>query len=377
MIPRFYYTFPFSFYIKAFFYKRRTSTIINGDKLLGKSFYSTNKARTGLRILLSSVSGKKLRVGVQIFTCHTVFQAIKNAGHEIVFLDITKEFKLNLDSLKNKKEEIDVLIVTHTFGRPDRFEEIKNIMGEGKIIIEDCAHAYLSKYKGNFCGTLGDASIFSFGLGKFPPIGIGGGVILNQPEKFPSFINTYNSLKKETFIKGLMDWFKILVYSFIMKRPLYGFFTRRLGKFLDRKIDFINKYSFKESQGNFIGLRLLYYSNLYNIHLLENNKRNLELFFANYYPKGFEILDGANAYIFSLLVEDRDNFYNYLLNNRIEAGKHFERSIVWAKEFGYENTCPCAEVITNKILTIPLHKSVRKNEVIKICKLLTKFSEKK
>jgi len=373
MIPRFYYTFPFLFYIKAFLFKNKST----GHLLDGKNFYYTNRARTGLRILLSSISNKKLRVGVQVFTCHTVFQAIKNAGHEIVFLDITNGLKLDLDFLRDKKDDIDVLIVTHTFGYADKFEEIKSILGEEKIIIEDCAHAYLSMYKGNLCGTLGDASILSFGLGKFPPIGVGGGVILNTPEKFPLFIDMFNSLKKENFIKGLMDWSKLLVYSLIMKRPIYGLFTRRLGKILDKKVDFVNKYSFKESRGSFMGLRLLFYSNLYSANLLEINKKNLKLFYANYRLSSFEDSDGENAYIFSLLVEDRDKIYNHLLSKGVEVGKHFERSLVWARNFGYENSCPCAEAITRKILTIPLHKSVHKTEVIMIANLLTEISKRK
>jgi len=373
MIPRFYYTFPFRFYIGALLFKSKSSRHLLGDK----NFYYTNRARTGLRVLLSSISNKRLRVGVQVFTCHTIFQAIKKAGHEIVFLDITNEFKLDLDYLRNKKDEIDVLIITHTFGYSDRFEEIKNLIGEEKIIIEDCAHAYLSKYKGSLCGTLGDASILSFGLGKFPPIGVGGGVIINTPEKFPSFIDVYNSLKKECFFRGLVDWVKLLVYSVIMKRPLYGIFTRRLGKLLDKKIDFADKYSFKESRGNSLGLKLLNYSNLYSTNLLENNKRNLNLFYENYYSNDFEVSDDENAYVFSLLLEERDKIYNYLISNGVEAGKHFERSLIWARDFGYENSCPCAETITNKILTIPLHKSVHKKEVIKVANLLTEISKRK
>ena len=371
MIPRFYYTFPINFYVKTLFYRKKTITHFLGSN----NFYYINTARTGLRLLLSSITNNKLRVGVQVFTCNTVFHAIKNAGHEIVFLDITEDFKLNLEFLREKKDKIDVLIVTHTFGNAERFDEIRNIIGKNKIIIEDCAHAYLSKYNGVYCGTLGDASIFSFGLGKFPPIGTGGGVIINSPEKFPLFNDKYNLLKNESFIKEVIIWIKLLFYSIVMKRPLYGIFTRKLGKLLDNKFDFIDKFSFKESKGSRIGLKLLSNSNFQISKLLEINKNNLKEFISNYH-KEINIKD-YNAYIFPLLLEERDKVYNIFLSNGVEVVKHFENSLVWAINFGYEKNCPCAESIAKKILTIPLHKAVKKNEIVKISNLLTKISEQK
>ena len=49
------------------------------------------------------------------------------------------------------------------YGYPANIGKIKQICKNNNILlIEDCAQAYLSKYKNKFVGTFGDASAFSF-----------------------------------------------------------------------------------------------------------------------------------------------------------------------------------------------------------------------
>lgn len=374
MIPRFYYTLPSWFYLRNIFASSKIFYNFIPSKENNQSvFYYTNTARAGLRSLLSSISNQKLRIGVQVFTCHTVFQAIKKAGHDIVFLDMNNEYKLDLKYLNERKDKIDVLILTHTFGYPEQFDEIRKIIGN-KIIIEDCAHAFLSNYKGRLCGTLGDASIYSFGLGKFPPIGAGGGVLLNNPKHFPKFSNLYKNLPKETSVNSLFTWSKIMAYSILLHQPFYGLIALKLGKRLDKKYDFIGKSSFRESQGFSFSRKILYYYYPFFSKVIKKNQNNYELITGKYKIKCIPIPKETvpNFYIVPIIYRNRDKLYDCLLKNNIEAGKHFERSIEWAKEFGYQNDCPMAEHLSKTVLTIPLHNSVKKNDIDKMGNLLEK-----
>lgn len=374
MIPRFNYTIPLWFYIKSIFWskdKHALEQLFCDQSIL----YYTNFARTGLRLLLSSISKKKLRVGVQVYTCHTVFQAIKKAGHEIVFLDIDREFRLDLKSLDARKNEIDILIVTHTFGNPERFDRIKEIIGQ-KIVIEDCSHAFMSRYRDRLCGTLGDASIFSFGLGKFPPIGFGGCVLVNNIEKFPSFLKCYNELPEEKFGTGLFNWMKSCVLAIVMHRPLYGI-TYRLGKRLDTKFDFVKKFSFHESKGGTVGAKLL---NTYVPFIQDDIVRAKNKFETvskcvdlTYIQNRYD--EGQNYYITPLLIDNRDEIYDCFLKNKIEVGKHFQKSLIWANEFGYKEDCPNAHYIVDHILTLPLHSSVGNKDIKKICNILSMLTK--
>lgn len=380
LIPRFYYSlsifknlFPF-----ISFSKKIENDFINRNYYQGKITF-TNYGRTSLRLLLSSIGKEKLKVGVQVYTCHTIFQAIKKAGHDIVFLDINNEFGLDLEDLKLKAPKIDVLIVTHTFGIPDSIKEIRNVL-ENKIIIEDCCHSFLSKYENQFVGTHFDASFFSFGLGKLPPVGQGGFCILNNPTKFPLYHELYRELKFEPLRKEIFHYIRKCAYSLALKKPLYGFLTHKLGKKLDSKFDFINKYNFKESKGFRIDQISFLKNQAFFEKLLLINKKHLEIFSqknsSEFKPRFYSLNKNLNNYIIPFLTNEREELLNFLLINDVESGRHFHNSIKLATNFGYNmKACPNTENIINKIITIPLHYGVKQREILKIANLLNQFEK--
>ena len=190
LIPRFSFTLHLWMYFRFLFSNSLNKVTLFKNR--GK-IYFTNYARASLYLLLKSISSKQLIVGVQAFTCHSVFKAIKKYGHKSIFIDLDNNFKLDIKDLKKKINKIDVLIITHTFGYPENINEIKKI-SKDIIIIEDCSHSFLSKINNKYTGTFGDASIFSLGLAKFPSIGFGGFALINNIKKFPNFISIYSNL---------------------------------------------------------------------------------------------------------------------------------------------------------------------------------------
>ena len=78
-----------------------------------------------------------------------------------------------------------------------------------------------------------------------------------------------------------------------------------------------------------------------------------------------------NYYIFPLLLNNRYKIYKELLNVGFEAGFHFSNSIDWALDYGYSyGDCPNTEKIIKKIITIPMHEKILKNDIVKISKIL-------
>ncbi len=333
-----------------------------------------NSARTGLRLLLSSISKDTMKVGVQAYTCHTVFQAIFKAGHIPVFIDINKNFQLDLDDLNGKK--IDVLIVTHTFGFPTGIEKIRKLP-DGIIIIEDAAHAFLSKSNDAFIGQLADASIFSTGLGKFPSVGAGGFCLINRPESFPYFEDEYGQLKKDSLLSAYFSFFKTVLFSILMKPPFYGLITYPLGKRLDSKLDFVDKYTFKER------LPMKWTHRVFDTNFdkfkgeLNKQKGNANYLNSLITDEGAltNTLEGEpNYYIYPVLKKNRDQLFDELLKNNIEPGKHFSKSLTWAKEFGYkEGDCPETEVIINQVLTLPIHSGVSEHTLRKMASVVNRY----
>lgn len=71
--------------------------------------------------------------------------------------------------------------VTHLWGFPAEVDELRRIVDEhGIYLLEDCAHALLTKYKGKYVGTWGHAGTFSFQMSKQLPTGEGGMAITND-----------------------------------------------------------------------------------------------------------------------------------------------------------------------------------------------------
>jgi dTDP-4-amino-4,6-dideoxygalactose transaminase len=80
------------------------------------------------------------------------------------------------------------LVVPHLFGVPTDFRPVlDSARRRGILVVEDCAHTFGGKIGNRIAGTIGDASIFSFGHDK--PISLcGGGLLLiNRNDIQPLF----------------------------------------------------------------------------------------------------------------------------------------------------------------------------------------------
>lgn len=73
------------------------------------------------------------------------------------------------------------IIVVHMFGHPADMDGIMDVARKYNLyVIEDCCQAFLTKYKGTLCGTIGDIGCFSFQQSKHMTTGDGGMMITNN-----------------------------------------------------------------------------------------------------------------------------------------------------------------------------------------------------
>src|SRR5271157_174669 len=87
----------------------------------------------------------------------------------------------NVRKLVNNKTG--AIIVVHHAGMPAEIDEMLEIaVDKGLPIVEDCAQAWYTSYKGRIVGTFGDISAFSLNHFKLITCGSGGAVITNNEE---------------------------------------------------------------------------------------------------------------------------------------------------------------------------------------------------
>jgi perosamine synthetase len=354
LVPRFHYTFRLQdLFLSIYRHSKRNHDF--QDLFRSQEIYFLNSARAGLSLMLRSISkGKMLKIGIQPYNCDTAFQAIIKAGCLPVFIDINQNFTIDIHDLQAKKNAIDILILTHTFGIPSEIDRIRSIMS-GKFIIEDCAHAFLSTYKNNPCGTLCDGSVFSMGYGKFPSVGHGGFVLINNPIFKEDFCRLYNTLPKPSFLAEVKEVFRNFLYSIAFKPIIYGLVTYPVFKKLDQQYDFVKKNLFIEAKGFAVNLNVFNYNFKRYIKINAIRKQqSFQLLSRINQPLNLTKIEGNNFYLTPILNNDRDNIYSILFNAGYECGKHFSKSIEIAKKYGYTiGSCPNAETIAQKIIVMP------------------------
>lgn len=130
-----------------------------------------------------------LKPGDEVITtpltfCATV-NAILHAGGTPVLADINPT-TLNIDPEKVREKitpRTRAILPVHFAGRPCDMDALLAIAEEhGLAVIEDCAHAIETLYKGRHAGTMGHFGCFSFYVTKNIITGEGGMVIAKKPE---------------------------------------------------------------------------------------------------------------------------------------------------------------------------------------------------
>jgi perosamine synthetase len=307
-------------------------------------------ARYGVFRALSSLP-PRTRVGVQPFTCPTVFEAIVAAGASIVFVDIDEGLKLSETSLRVKKDEIDVLVLTHMFGNVADVSAYRDIIGAQKLIIEDCAHAFLSPN----AGLKGDLSVFSFGMAKFPASFYGGAVVVNNPVFKPCFLNFETlSISQEFRI-----WLKSLPMRLLHQPVLYATIgvslkkNRKLTYSLLTRFDASNRISkLSYSFLNFFFKR----KDAYLIRQQSNHTLLCEAIQQSSYFTLCQQSSSFNGFMVAALTDNPDKVLGYFETHGIELGKHFVATYAALPVFGYKDgECPVYENINVKLITFPCH----------------------
>lgn len=104
-----------------------------------------------------------------------------------VFADIDPfTYNISPKSIEEKiTDKTKAIIVVHLAGNAADMDEIMAIAKKHNIkVVEDCAQAYLTYYKGRLVGTIGDIGCFSLNDFKHISAGDGGMVVMNDEEVY-------------------------------------------------------------------------------------------------------------------------------------------------------------------------------------------------
>ena len=164
-------------------------------KAFEEAFAAYHDARYGIactngtaaiEIMISALGiGLGDEVIVPDFTFVATASAVLLHGALPVFVDVDRDtYCINPQKVKAAiTERTRAIIAVHLAGHPADLDALQEIADQyGLHLLEDCAHAHGSEWKGKKVGAFGKAGTFSFQQSKLMTAGEGGILLTNDPE---------------------------------------------------------------------------------------------------------------------------------------------------------------------------------------------------
>lgn len=314
----------------------------------------TKNGRSALTLALKAYFNKGDKIIVNGFTCFAVYEAVRAAGLAPVFADINeKDLNFTTETLEKVVDDDTVgIIIQNTLGNPVDLKAIERFAGKhGLIIIEDLAHSAGILYPdGREAGTVGAATILSFGKDKSVDATSGGAVILrhhhmNQVDK-PNRPPKKSDYLRERFYPLFGAWCRHLTRvhlgSILMRTLIKIHFVERSA---DNKLDLARRPANFEAKLAFMQLKKLQRSSkkpLREFYLVRNRDEVLaKLRHAGYYFDSFW-------------------YEKPIAPERYYKKTHFD-----------EKACPVATEVAERIVNLPTYYN--KKEMDKAHKIIEEY----
>jgi dTDP-4-amino-4,6-dideoxygalactose transaminase len=333
--------------LKKYFNHDYVQTINSGTSALHLALHLLKRPATYNRIFDGVIGYETRWPGLQpgdevlatAMTCTASNWPILAHGLKIKWVDIDPTtLNMDLDDLARKiSPTTKAIMLVHWGGYPNDLDKIKqiqdkayNMYGFKPAVIEDGAHSFGSKYKGKYIGTHGNLTMFSLQAIKHLT-SVDGGLLLSP--------------HKELHDRGkLIRWYGI----------------DRDG---DRK-DFrceanIEEWGYKFHMNDVnatIGME-----NFKHIDMIVDKHKENALFYDSNLDnvKGVTLLDRhfgheSSFWIYSMLVENRNNFYRWMDECNIAVSQVHERNDKHTAVKEFRTSLPTLDKTIGKVVSIPV-----------------------
>jgi perosamine synthetase len=275
--------------------------------------------------------------------------AIEYVGASPVFVD-SDDGTWNIDPNKIVEKitsKTKAIMVVHLYGNPCAMNEIQKICKKYDLyLIEDAAEAFGSQYKGQYTGTFGDVSTFSFFGNKTITTGEGGMVVSSNK----LIIEKVAHLKNQGVVPDKEYWHDVVGFNYRMTNICAAIGVAQLenvDKLLKKKRS-IAKWYQEELEGK--GVRFQY-----------ENSQTVNSF-----------------WMVTILLEDgseRENLRDFLKTKGVETRPIFF-PVHKMPVFFCKSNFPVAESLSKRGINLPSSPSLEQKDVKFICSAIIKFLSK-
>jgi dTDP-4-amino-4,6-dideoxygalactose transaminase len=309
-------------------FERKLSKVFGNDKVLTLSA-GTHGLSLALRLAGIGVGDEVITTPL---TCTATNMPIMMAGADIVWADVKRDLNIDPQSIKDSiTDKTKAIMVVHWGGYPCDMEEIREAAGDIPII-EDCAHAYGSEYKGKPIGSCeySDYAMFSFQAIKHLT-SVDGGALC---------VKTVDDYKRGK----LLRW-----YGIDRESPRTDFRCE------EDIVDWGYKFHMNDVCAT-VGMSNMELAQE-NIYAAMNN--------AKFYEDELKYLDGielpqvakdrkSSYWLFTMLVENRSEFTHMMGSKGIAVSRVHERNDKHTCFKKFKKDLPGLESIMNKMICVPV-----------------------
>lgn len=304
---------------------------------------TTNAATSAEHLALRLVKKHGVNDGDEVLatplTCTATNWPILANNLKIKWVDVDpSNFNMDLDDLERKiTRSTKVIFLVHWGGYPVDLDRVKKIIDKTKslygfkpIVIEDCAHAIGSSYKGKRIGSHGNFCTFSFQAIKHLTTGDGGMLVSpdNEYHRRAKLLRWYgidrdNNKKDFRCEADISEW----GYKFHMNDIAAAIGIENL-KEVDTNI------ALHKDNASF------YDNELLNVDGVELAKRS----------------EGSEScfWIYSLLVDRKDDFMMHMKECGIMVSQVHERNDIHSCVKEFKSHLPALDKITTRLISIPV-----------------------
>ena len=288
---------------------------------------------------------------VPSFTFVATANAAIHCGAKIVFADIVSDNNLTIsveDIEKKISRKTKAIIVVHYAGYPCDMGNIMKLAKKHNLyVIEDCAHSPLTKYKGKYLGTYGDASCFSFFANKNMTTAEGGMILA----KNKNIAKKIKSLRSHGMTSLTLDRHKGHSYTYDVVDLGFNFRIDEIRSALGieqlKKLPLLNRKRRRTVK--------IYRKRLENI-------KEISMPF-----EGFS-LEESSCHIFPVLTanrQTRDGLQKYLKEKGIQTSIHYPpiHKFTYFKNKHKNEQLPITEDVSSRLITLPLFPSLKEIQI--------------
>lgn len=332
------------------------------SNLFGSKYsVAVNSATSALHIACMSLGLEK---NDYLWTTPISFVASANCalycGANIDFVDIDIDnFNISVDELEHKLKNTPkyklpkIIILVHLSGHPVDLKRVKKLSLKYKFkIIEDASHAVGSLYKGSRIGNCkySDICVFSFHPVKIVTTGEGGSILTNSKNIY----NKVSLLRSHGIDKNVKS--KTNPWHYDQISLGYNYRMNEIEAALGiSQLSRLNEFVKKRNEISEIYKKNLDKKKIKFQHLLSESKSSMHLF------------------IIRINKKDRKNVYDNLKKNGINTNLHYipiYRHSFYKKYRISKKKYKNAEIYYQEAMTLPLYFDLKKNDQMKIIRII-------